>query len=268
MGRISCFRKSIVLFFLGTFIFSSAYSQDNLCYAKRLELTQCSTDAKKIDESILKLSELLKTENDFAKKNALVWESYNLMCELDKYKDLKKDFILARYKNVVEYLDKNYSSIDSNTLLSCTDIISCSMTYLSKGELMKQGLNVKKYYSQCLKLDKENLVAMVNLAQWYYYAPAIGGGSKKKCYEQCKRAYEILCTSNRAYTDYERMYVSTVYSQCLFEQKKLDESSNVLEEAKEYGKEIFRVQKCILLNKESKSWFFHCSNRTPADIEY
>lgn len=248
---------SIVFFTFVTILYSQT-KDDPLMQNFRLE---CACKDNINDSLLLIQNRLNNLQNDTSLsyddkllcENILVWEQYSYQTALQDDNRCKP--ILAQYDKVLQRLkDKDINSIDVFLLLSCADIMSCAMNFVSKAQILIQGPNVKKYYENIVQRKEDFPFALCNLGQWYYYAPTIGGGNKKLGLQYCKTACD------KAKTDYERMYTYTTFSQCCFAIGDKTQASLYLEMAKQVSPKAFRVIACMALNAFDSSWFDYARN--------
>ncbi|MDO4506532.1 MAG: hypothetical protein Q4B64_06250 [Spirochaetales bacterium] len=157
----------------------------------------------------------------------MTMERYNYIYSFPgESKESRKQFVNLRNK-LKEYLeDKSDSELTPEICLCYADITSYYMSYSIK-DILFNGTTVKKYQERALRVDPEFAPAMINLAQWYYYAPVFFGGSKEMTREWQKKS--ILC----ARTNAEKFYAKTAHSQFLFEMKEYEESKKQLDDCEQ-----------------------------------
>lgn len=143
-----------------------------------------------------------------------------------------------------------------NTLTG--DAISCYMSF-SWASVMKYGLKVKPYYEQSLEQDPDLAYTNTNIAQWYYYAPAIGGGSKKTARKYFERAVQV------AKTDAERYFADIYLSQFLFEYKEFDEAKRLLDEADSLNPGSSYIATIRAENADGRSLYAYNRRRSKID---
>lgn len=159
-------------------------------------------------------------------ENFFVMERYNYLYEADIRHPELKNLITTQNKRNEEWFS-NHTDEKTSSYLYCTagDVISCCMQFMSVPKAMKQGLIIKKYYDSALEQDPDIVYCMMSMAQWYFHAPAIGGGSKKKAMEYFKKA------AASAKTPAEIYYAKILLSQAVFDIGNTEECSALLSDA-------------------------------------
>ena len=99
------------------------------------------------------------------------------------------------------------------------------MQFLPRTDAIKYGLQEKKEYATVLENEPQMSLALINSALWYYFAPAVGGGSKSKAKTYFSDAFK------HAASDYEKYYAAIYLSQFCFEQKDSAGAEQYLAEA-------------------------------------
>ena len=199
----------------------------------RMELT-CLNDNAEAVSTINSFKDNNREEVDKLSKEAsllldalIMMERYNYIYEFPgENRESRKQFVEMRGK-LKEYLEnKTEKDLSCDICLCYADITSYYMAYSIK-DIIFNGTTVKKYQEKALKVNPDFAPAMINLAQWYYYAPKLFGGSKDATREwQIK---SIQCSRTNA----EKFYAKTAYSQFLFEMKEYEESKKQLDECEE-----------------------------------
>lgn len=237
-------QKTIILFTLCFAFLMPLFSAEKLndiveeeiakWFQLRMDVALCGSpeDAiKEIDERHDAILEMGRTvpftdEEILVMDNFWVLERQNYMRDINrKDPELERMMLSQKEKNGVWF--RQHKKENHNKWLYCTaaDIISCSMTWMSVGEILRDGKNVKKYYEQALKQDSSLSYACTNLGQWHFYAPAIIGGSRKKMRMYFNTALETA--KNPAEKYFAQVFLSQVY----FEDKKYDSYQEMLEMA-------------------------------------
>lgn len=234
----------------------------------RMELALCTSSEiaiEKIDErhaEFIKKSEQIPfTEEEMLiLENFVVLERQNYMRDINR-KDPELEKLMMAQKRKNDAWFKAHKKDVHNKWLYCTaaDMIGCSMTWMSVFEIIRDGLNVKKYYEIAIKQDPYMSYAYTNLAQWHMYAPGICGGSKKKMREYFNFASQI------AQTAAEKYFADIFLSQVYFDDKKYDNSEemlNLVDNMLPGGYYVARIRK---MNENGTSLFVY--NRRYEDGE-
>lgn len=199
----------------------------------RMELTclENKTDAviaiNKFTEDNREEVEKLGKEASLLLESLMMMERYNYIYEFPgENRESRKQFVEMRGK-LKEYMEnKKDSELTPEICLCYADITAYYMAYSIK-DIIFNGTTVKKYQEKALKVNPNFAPAMINLAQWYYYAPKLFGGSKDATREW--QVKSIQCSRTKA----EKFYAKTAYSQFLFEMKEYEESKKQLDECEE-----------------------------------
>lgn len=159
-------------------------------------------------------------------ENFFVMERYNYLYEADIRHPELKNLITAQNKRNEEWFSI-HAAEKTSSYLYCTagDVISCCMQFMSVPKAMKQGLVIKKYYDSALEQDPDIVYCMLSTAQWYFHAPAVGGGSKKKAMEYFRKAAAAARTPAEIY------YSKILLSQAVFDAGNTEECSALLSDA-------------------------------------
>ena len=104
------------------------------------------------------------------------------------------------------------------------DVFSCWTTFSVK-DILFYGMDIKNYYLSAYEDNPKCSYLLTNLAQWYFQAPKIGGGSNSKARSYFEEA------RNCAKNDAEKYFADIFLSQFLFEQKEFDRAAELLNEA-------------------------------------
>lgn len=200
----------------------------------RMQLSLSPTPEKaifKIDERYEEFIEKSKQysftdEEMLILENFVVLERQNYMRDINRKDPELKNLMLSQKRKNDAWFKAHKKDVH-NKWLYCTaaDMIGCAMTWMSVFEIIRDGLNVKKYYELALKQDPYLPYAYTNLAQWHFYAPTICGGNKRKMREYFRLAVELSDTSSQKY--FADLFLSQVY----FEDKKYDECKALINDA-------------------------------------
>ncbi len=194
--------------------------------------------------------------------NLLVLERYNYLYEKDIAHPELEGLISAQNDENESRL-KNAKGARVDTWLYCTagDVISCCMQFMPVTKAMNRGLVIKKYYDTAVSQDPDCAYALMNTAQWYFHAPAIGGGSKKKALDYFERAIAA------ARTPAESFYAKILCSQALFDGGSTERSAALLAEATALCPESRYAAHIKKLNDAGYSLFYYMLNRAKIDAE-
>ena len=192
------------------------------------------------DAAIQKINAFESTFNAALDQNAKDREQESLimesLCRLEEF-NYRYDDPAGRkqmFKVLGDMVDKNSAFIAKNKnnkegiskwmYIVTGDSMACYMSS-SIGNILKYGLKNREYYEKAYAIDPNLSYLNLCLAQWYYMAPGISGGSVKKA-----RSYFETALS-KASTKGERYYANIFLSQFLFEQKEKDKAASLLSAA-------------------------------------
>jgi tetratricopeptide (TPR) repeat protein len=197
-------------------------------------------------------------------ENFVVLEKYNYMRKIDGQEVSIKKMLAAQHDKVTSWMAAEKDSV-INKWMYCTaaDLISCNLSYASVSTIIHEGLAVKTYYEKALEQDPKLSYALTNIAQWYYYAPSFGGGSKskaKKCFEQA-----IAGARTQAETYYAKIFLS----QYLFEdESRRGEAATLLAEAATFCPGGHYTEWLARINKAGFSLYYYYAHKLgPADVD-
>ncbi|MFC2478983.1 MAG: hypothetical protein ACFNQG_08145 [Treponema socranskii subsp. buccale] len=197
-------------------------------------------------------------------ENFKILEQYNYMRQIPSMEGSLKSLIRTQYdKNDAYFSAHKNDAINKWLWSTAADMLSCNLSYATVGVIMHDGIAVKKYYQKALEEDPAMSYALTNIAQWYYFAPAIGGGNRAKAGEYFERAVRD------ARTDAETYFAKIFLSQFLFDDKTREaESAKLLDEAdalQSGGSYIAWIKK---VNKAGYSLLqYNAKKMTKSDIE-
>ncbi|MCK9171291.1 MAG: hypothetical protein M0P01_12835 [Treponema sp.] len=197
-------------------------------------------------------------------ENFEVLEIYNYMRKVKgKESDIKK-LICSQYnKNTNWFSSHKDGTINKWLYCTAADMLSCNLSYASVTTIMHDGLAVKTYYEKALLQDPDMSYALTNIAQWYYYAPSFGGGSKSKaknCFE-----HAVICARTNAETYYAKIFLS----QYLFEDEtQRGKSATLLADADVFQPGGHYVEWLRRINKAGFSLYYYNMHKLgPADVD-
>lgn len=189
-------------------------------------------------------------------ENIIVWEKYNYLYKQDINDKQIKDLILTQFKKNTTWFEKHPDETPNKWLyLTAADTISCSLQFLPLSQAMSDGLTVRKYYEAALLQDPEMSPTLMNLALWYFYAPAIAGGGNDKALDL------FLKSIKAAKNDYEKFFSNIQLSQMYFELKQYDNCKKHLDIADS----VFPINQSVKfmrkINDNNLSYFYYTLNR-------
>ncbi len=189
--------------------------------------------------------------------NSLIgMERYNYLFGKPENKELLKKELKVFVDEYEAFTkDKKNEDFDSWVLTVKADLLSCYITVSTK-DVMKYGLVIKEYYETACKISPDFFLSPMNLGQWYYWAPGISGGSKKKALSYCETAYK---NSRKPYKKY---YACIHYSQMLFENKMTDKAFEILSEADSVCPGSYWLKTIRENNEKGKSLYEYNSRKT------
>lgn len=233
----------------------------------RLQLTaenNLQNSLNKIDEYTTKLHHTTYStytpEAQLILDNFLILEKFAYLYYDDMNNPLLSKIILnQKEKNDLWFSRHTEEPINKWLYSSYADILSWSLQYLSKTELIKTGLKVKKCYEQALKFDPDMSYALFGLGQWYIQAPIIGGGSIKKGIKKLQRALDLSCSNSEVFN------ACLLLSQAYFENNKKDLANTFLQKAACILPHNNYISFIKILNKNNHSLFYYNSHKAKMD---
>ena len=271
MCPMTRFTKYTTLFFILFFeIFTlNAHNAQNLSMIhKVLDLRLATRLCNSPDEAILKIDSFkntlvkeeaftsLNNEEALIIENMLAQERYNYMYERNMTGSDLKPYILSQYDKINSYKDLNEGkSFSPWFVLTSGDVINSSMQFLPQATAIKQGLREKDEYDRVIKDNTDMAFAYINSALWYYFAPAIGGGSKSLAKEYFQKA--IDCSA----CDYEAFYSRVYLSQLYFDEGDSQRAKRLLDQAEEILPGSNYVSFIHYLNTNNFSLMYYINNR-------
>ena len=260
MIRLKRFFIPLLVLFLSARVFASdissaAQSKIDEFMKLRMDITACSTQQEALSkvEAFEKQFEGQKAsfnrEEVLIIENFIILEKYNSLSQMGTSSSTLRSMMKTR-KETLEAYFKTSSRKQANKWLVCTygDVLSCFMAF-SVGDVLSCGLTVKDCYDSVIKEDPSFSYGLTNAAQWYYWAPGINGGSKKKAGQYFEKA--VSGARNNA----EKYFAEIFYSQYLLENKQPDQCSVHLTKAGTLCPASKTVKELKALNASGKSMF-------------
>lgn len=157
--------------------------------------------------------------------NFIIMERYNYLYEKDGQAKVQHEILGAQRERCEAFADSTPDN-DLGAYFFCTwaDVTSCYMGY-SVSDVLKYGRKLRPLYEKALQKDADFSYALMNIAQYYYFAPKIAGGSKKTSLAYFERARAA------AKTDAQIYFADIFLSQLLFENKDTARCAALLAEA-------------------------------------
>ena len=261
----------LCIFQVPTFAGNSLSSEDFAAIRNLLDYRPVLT-SKSPEEALILIKEyrerLLTPENKakFTEQGNLILDSlltseeYNYYYEMDeKHPKLKE--IIFPHNEMLENWIKSHTQEEISALLYVIagDLLSCSMGLYPVPKAMEIGLVIKDYYDIALEKEPNIFFGNLNMAQWYFHAPAIGGGSKKKADELFK-----VALANTEGTG-DEFYTNLIYSQFLYDQKDEAKAATYFQKAYEIQPDSKKLALVKLLNDNGYTLFYYTLNRAKVE---
>ena len=232
--------KPIAVLLSGLVLFQAAAKEfspeENVLVQKifdfRLHLRTLDTEDECIEkiieyrDSISDEINALSEEAQITCTNMLATAQYN--CEYAKdMKSAKMETILRpQYEKIMQFTrESDAAALNAWFILTSADILNSMMQFLPQSESIKIGLQEKKDYADVIKKNPTMSFAYTLSGWWYYYAPAIGGGSKRLSKDF------FISALKYAKSDYDKFYGNINLAQFYFEEKNTAECERLMEEA-------------------------------------
>lgn len=201
-------------------------------------------------------AENLSEEILLSANNILTWEKYNALYELNPKDKELEEFLTAQYRKIRSYFKEHKKETHNKWLyVTAGDILSSSLQYLPLSTAMNEGLTIKKYYDKALENDPDFVFCLINIAQWYFHAPAISGGGKGKAMKA------FLAAEKAAKTDAELYYAKLFLSQSFFEDGNKQKAAELLDQAEKFLPGSRTVKFYKFLNENGYCYFEYPENR-------
>lgn len=203
--------------------------------------------------------------SDFSTQEKLIIDTFILLEEYnytweDKANDARlQKVLMAQIEKNEAYIAANEGNTSGWLYTITADCFSCYMSYNPISGALKYGLKLKKYYETCLKLDPDNSMNLTHLAQWYYWAPVVNGGSIKKAISYCQSGVE------KAKTPADKFYAEILLSQILYENKDKTGAKSHLAKAKTYCPNSEYVKELEKINDSGYSLFSYNKKKAEDD---
>ena len=190
----------------------------------------------------------------------LTSEEYNYYYEMEENHPKLKEIIFPHNEMLGEWIESHQQEeISALLYVIAGDLLSCSMGLYPIPKAMEIGLLIKDYYDIALEKEPNIFFGNLNMAQWYFHAPAIGGGSKKKAEELFK-----VALANTEGTG-DEFYVNLIYSQFLYDQKDKAGAATYFQKAYDIQPDSKKLALVKLLNDNDYTLFYYTLNRAKVE---
>lgn len=254
---------------LNTLVFAKDFSQAGKELINKTLDARLQTRLYKTPDEAIKFMEAYKNSllNDvayisadeevrFVIENMISLEEYNYMYAKNADSADLKPFILKQYDKIEAFKSThNEKELSCWFILSSGDVINSSMQFISQSTAIKLGLQEKDEYDAVSVSDGDVAFGRINRALWYYFAPAIGGGSKSKAKEDFKKALDC------AKCDYERFYSRIYLSQVYYDEGNKAECEKLLKECDAILEGNVYTDFIRYLNQNDFSLLYYTENR-------
>lgn len=205
-----------------------------------------------------KLSTLSEMET-IVLENFIIMEKYNYLYEKPGQAKVQHEILGNQLKKIESFVENNQIN-DAYFFCTQADITSCYMGY-SVGDVLKYGTSVRPLYEKALECNPNLSYALTNIGQWYYFAPGIVGGSKKKTLSYFEKARECAVTNPQKY------FADIFLSQFFFEKDKIEECDKILSEAESICPKSNYLKKIRSANEQGLSLFEYNRKKSSLDKE-
>lgn len=247
-------------------------ASDNSLIFKTLDARLKTRLYKTPDEAISFLNNFkseIEKDNDFLSagkeaqlisENMISLERYNYMYAKEINAKELKPYIIDQYEKIEAFQKANENQeLSPWFILSSGDVINSSMQFISQGTAIKLGLKEKDDYDMVVKKNPTLSFGRINRGLWYYFAPAIGGGSKNVAKDDFENAVKS------AVCDYEKFYSRIYLSQVYFDEGKKEECKKLLAECDVILPGNVYTQFIKILNDNNYSLMYYVTNREKVD---
>ncbi len=230
----------------------------------RIEFTCLSDkDALSASKKYLEDKQTYADTNSFSEQakiivdNLLATEIISHMYQIDPKDPEIKTFITPKVEKAAQWIENHKKDSGVSAYLYCTtaEIISCGLSYMTMGEIMSYGLKIKDFFVKATEIDSSVAFAYSGLAQWYYHAPGIAGGSTKKAYSNFELAYQNASTKG------EKFMTNMYLSQSYYDQKKYEKAAEYLATAERILPESRLIKYIKKLNDAGYGYYYYMINR-------
>lgn len=139
------------------------------------------------------------------------------------------------------------------------DLLAVGLNSYPVAKLLDVGFTIKNYYENALKNNPDFSPGNVSLAQWYFYAPFLAGGNKKKAQALFETGIE---TANGIG---EQFFANLYYSQFLLDQKNKSGSKDAFSTAQTIQPNSKKLDFIKMLNDNGYTYFYYILNKDKVD---
>lgn len=220
----------------------------------RMELTKYHDDkpkaVKELESFNSKLPlEKLSEQEKMILENGIVSEIFGYVYEDKSYDASMKKKLTSLIEKSEKYIKDNPGNINEWLYITTADCFSSYMAYSPVSGAVKYGLKIKKYYEDALALNGENSYCLTHYSQWFYWAPGINGGSKKKTKSHLEKA--LSCADSKS----DKFYAEIYYSQTCYDLGDKTSAATHLQKAKSIYPESKLIVELEEFNRKGYSIF-------------
>lgn len=209
--------------------------------------------AKILSESV---REKISDEAKITFENFFVWEEFHFLWEENPDDGAAWDLLDAQYKKCMQYRAAHPDETWNDWYyLSMLELANSFIPKMKFSDVVKIGLEEKKFYDSVIENNSANCTAYFNAALWYHFAPAIGGGSESKAEKYFAEALK------KANTDYEKFFANFYFSQFEFDRGEKASFEKYFSAAEEILPECGFLEFTRRLNRAGFSYFEYTKNR-------
>ena len=226
----------VLMLFSCDFVFAiSEETQAHIDEFMNLRMVHSTFETR--DEAVTKIKDferayVSQTRETYGEMEAQILENFIVMELFNVYYDNPPMSKTEFRKMLSDQKAKNEAFINAHKdeklnvwyWVTSGDVFSCWTTFSVK-DILFYGMDIKNYYLSAYEDNPKCSYLLTNLAQWYFQAPKIGGGSNSKARSYFEEA------RNCAKNDAEKYFADIFLSQFLFEQKEFDRAAELLNEA-------------------------------------
>lgn len=205
--------------------------------------------------------ELLNEEENLVLENFFIMEVYNYLYKLPGQDKIQHEILGKQLEKLENFSKKNKENLSAYFYCTMADVTSCFMGY-SVSDVLKYGTKVKPLYEKALEKTPDLSYALTNIGQWYYFAPKITGGSKKKALNFFEKALQ------NAKTNAEKYFADIFLSQLLFENEEFVRAEELVNEAESFCPESFYIKTIKTANKNGISLYEYNKKNSALNEEY
>ncbi len=206
---------------------------------------------------------LTESGYNYSGETRIIIENYILLEKCDCLDEIipdhpdKEPLLKAQKKKMTDWFEAHKKEeLSSWFYCSYAAMISNYLEYQNVFAKLEEGLLAKQYLEKALELDPKMSFAQIGLALWYYFAPAISGGSVKKALSYCEDAVKS------ARNDGELFVAKFYQSQFFLEKGKKTEYKTAMDSLKQISSSARKVKLLEKLNNAGYTYFDYQDNRT------